>query len=66
MKCFLGIDVGSVSTNIVVLDESLQVADALYLRTQGNPINAITKGLKLIEDNLPENVEVIGVGTACS
>ncbi len=66
MKCFLGIDVGSVSTNIVVLDESLQVNEALYLRTQGNPINAITKGLKLIEDKLPENVEVSGVGTTGS
>ncbi|KUO52194.1 MAG: 2-hydroxyglutaryl-CoA dehydratase [Desulfitibacter sp. BRH_c19] len=66
MKCLLGIDVGSVSTNIVVLDEDLQVADSLYLRTQGNPINAITKGLKLIEEKLPNNVEIIGVGTTGS
>lgn len=66
MKCFLGVDVGSVSTNIVVLDEALNVVETLYLRTQGNPINAITKGLKYIEEKLPENVEVIGVGTTGS
>ena len=66
MKCFLGVDVGSVSTNIVVLDEGLNVVESLYLRTQGNPINAITKGLKHIEESLPDNVEVIGVGTTGS
>ena len=66
MKCLLGIDVGSVSTNIVVLDEDLQVVEDIYLRTQGNPINAITKGLKLIEEKLPNNVEVMGVGTTGS
>lgn len=66
MKCVLGVDVGSVSTNIVVLDEVLNVIESLYLRTQGNPINAITRGLKHIEEKLPDNVEVISVGTTGS
>ena len=66
MKCFLGVDVGSVSTNIIVLDEDLNVIETLYLRTQGNPINAITRGLKHIEEKLPTNTEVLGVGATGS
>lgn len=66
MKCFLGVDVGSVSTNIVVLNEQAELIDSLYIRTQGNPIGAITKGLKIINERLPVEREVLGVGTTGS
>ena len=48
-RCFLGIDIGSVSSNFVAVDESLNVIDKIYLRTQGQPINVIKKGLSLIK-----------------
>lgn len=41
---YLGIDVGSVSTDIVVLDQNLNVEYKLYLRTKGRPIKAIQEG----------------------
>ena len=65
MKVLLGIDVGSVSTNFVALEESGKVIDSLYLRTQGNPIAAVQEGLRrLYERN--SQIEVMGVGTTGS
>ena len=43
---YLGVDVGSVSTDLVILDEDLKVLDKLYLRTKGRPIEAIQEGLR--------------------
>jgi activator of 2-hydroxyglutaryl-CoA dehydratase len=40
-KAYLGIDVGSVSTNLIVIDEQYEVLASLYLRTQGQPIRVI-------------------------
>lgn len=44
-KYSLGIDVGSVSTNLVLLGETGEVHYKLYLRTEGRPIEALMKGL---------------------
>jgi len=38
---YLGIDVGSVSTNLVVINENDEIVEKLYLRTSGQPINAL-------------------------
>ena len=43
-KGYLGIDVGSVSTNLVVVDEQFTVLESLYLRTQGKPIEILQRG----------------------
>ena len=42
-KFALGIDVGSVSTNLVLVDKKNHIIKKLYLNTDGNPINAIKK-----------------------
>lgn len=48
---YLGIDIGSTSTNLVVIDNDNKVMWYQYLRTNGNPINAVEEGLKqLVED----------------
>lgn len=47
---YLGVDVGSVSTDIVLLDGNMCVLEAFYLKTQGKPIRAIQEGFKLIKD----------------
>lgn len=66
MKGYLGIDVGSVSTNIVVIDESTEVQASLYLRTNGQPIKAIQEGMQIIYQELPRDIEILGVGTTGS
>ncbi|MGI6165949.1 MAG: acyl-CoA dehydratase activase, partial [Limnochordia bacterium] len=65
MRGYLGIDVGSVSTNLVVVDEEFQVIESLYLRTQGKPIEAIQKGLRELAKRLGDT-EIMGVGTTGS
>ena len=45
-ECYLGIDVGSVSTNLVLIDSNDIILWKLYLRTEGQPIEAIKQGLK--------------------
>ncbi|MHB1126840.1 MAG: acyl-CoA dehydratase activase [Bacillota bacterium] len=66
MQGFLGIDVGSVSTNVVVLDEKGGVLESLYIRTQGQPIAAVKKGLGMIGERLDRSVRIEGVGSTGS
>ncbi len=66
MKGYLGIDVGSVSTNIVFMDEATHVLESLYLRTNGQPVVTVQRGLKQMRSKLPANTLVKGVGTTGS
>lgn len=62
---YIGIDVGSVSTNLVALDDQLNVANFLYLRTMGRPVETIQEGMTRLAKEL-EHPEVLGVGTTGS
>lgn len=66
MKGYIGIDVGSVSINIIFIDDGGVVADAIYLRTQGQPIAMVQKGLKELSGRLPAGSKVRGVGATGS
>ena len=46
MAGYLGVDVGSISTNVVVIDAGMQVLAREYLMTVGRPLEAITEGLE--------------------
>ena len=64
---YLGIDVGSVSTNLVILDEHAAVVAAIYRRTQGQPIRAVQEGMKeLLELIAGRKIEIQGVGATGS
>lgn len=65
MEYYLGIDVGSVSTDIVVIDRDENVLDKLYLKTAGRPIDAVQKGMTKLRDNLGD-IPISGVGTTGS
>jgi predicted CoA-substrate-specific enzyme activase len=62
---YMGVDVGSVSTNIVLLDNTLKVIENLYLRTKGKPIKAIQYGLKILSEKY-DNKQIRSVGTTGS
>jgi len=66
MKAYLGIDVGSVSTDLVLLDENNNVISDVYIRTGGQPIKAVQTGLKQLSQKAGEDIEVVGVGTTGS
>jgi predicted CoA-substrate-specific enzyme activase len=62
---YLGVDVGSVSTDLVLLNEKLDIVEKLYLRTKGKPIKAIQEGFKLLKDKYKDD-EIKAVGTTGS
>ncbi|MDO7786457.1 acyl-CoA dehydratase activase [Desulforamulus aquiferis] len=66
MKGYLGIDVGSVSTNIVFMDEETNVLESLYLRTNGQPVVTVQRGFRQIRDKIDKNTVIRGVGTTGS
>ncbi|AGL01971.1 acyl-CoA dehydratase activase [Desulfoscipio gibsoniae] len=66
MYGYLGIDVGSVSTNLVLIGEDGTVKQSFYLRTRGRPIEVVQQGLKQMQAALPDKVKVAGVGTTGS
>ena len=68
MDIYLGIDVGSVSTNIVLLNEDQDVLNSLYLRTMGNPIKVLKEGLKQVRELIStyDQAKVKGVGATGS
>ncbi|MBS4024548.1 MAG: 2-hydroxyglutaryl-CoA dehydratase [Clostridia bacterium] len=67
MKCYLGIDVGSVSTNIVLINQEKKMIYNDYLRTQGQPLIILKNGLlKLAKANSNNDYEIAGVGTTGS
>src|SRR5689334_15598627 len=44
VPAYLGLDIGSVSTNVVVIDGSGTVIHDVYLRTAGRPVEAVRQG----------------------
>jgi predicted CoA-substrate-specific enzyme activase len=63
---YLGIDIGSVSTNLALLDESGRLFHGIYLRTVGRPIEVVNQGLQEIEKLFGTRVKICGVGTTGS
>jgi len=66
MEAYLGIDVGSVTTKLAVLDEYDELVTHIYLLTQGKPIEMVQQGLKQIKQQLPKDVDIRGVATTGS
>jgi predicted CoA-substrate-specific enzyme activase len=66
LPIYLGIDVGSISTNVVAIDENNNVIAKRYLMTSGRPIEAVQRGVKEIGDEIGEFVTVAGAGTTGS
>lgn len=69
MKCYLGIDVGSISYKFVLLDKKNQVLFWIYRRTDGNPIGALQQGLRDLKkfvENGKDKIEISGVATTGS
>ncbi|OGW31479.1 MAG: CoA protein activase [Nitrospirae bacterium GWF2_44_13] len=66
IPAYLGIDIGSISTNLAVIDENCNLLSKRYLMTAGQPIEAVKQGLKEIGEEAGDRVEIIGVGTTGS
>lgn len=65
-KAYLGVDVGSISTNLVLIDEHAQVLARRYLWTKGRPIDVVLQGLRDLKEEIGGHVEILGAGTTGS
>lgn len=61
----MGVDVGSVSTDVVLIDKDFNVIEKIYLRTKGRPIRAVQQGIKILK-NKYESSDIVSVGTTGS
>ncbi|HHZ17546.1 MAG TPA: 2-hydroxyglutaryl-CoA dehydratase [Clostridia bacterium] len=65
-KAYLGVDVGSVSTNLVVMGEDGEILESLYIRTLGQPVKAVQEGLRKLGSRMGDQVSIAGAGVTGS
>lgn len=65
-ECFLGIDIGSVSTNIVLMNRSDEIIEKRYVRTEGKPVNVLQRELLDIHEKYKDKIKIVGCGTTGS
>ena len=66
ITAYLGIDIGSISTNLAIIDETGKLLAKRYLMTAGRPIEAVRQGLREIYEEVGDLIDVKGVGTTGS
>lgn len=65
-SCYLGIDVGSISTNCVIITPEGEVLSEIYKRGEGNPIESVQQCLAQVMAQLPDSFHIKGVCTTGS
>lgn len=66
LTVYLGIDVGSVTTKVALVDEKGKFVDSYMLRTSGKPVAAVQAGLRELHKKALCEYDVKGVGTTGS
>jgi predicted CoA-substrate-specific enzyme activase len=66
VEAYMGIDIGSVSTNVAVIDDDGNMLKAIYTRTEGRPIEVVDRCLKEVESEIGDRIRIVGVGTTGS
>ncbi len=62
-KAFMGIDIGSVSLNIAVIDAKLRLLESVYERTRGQPIRALIAVFEDLQRRFPELCRALCTGS---
>jgi predicted CoA-substrate-specific enzyme activase len=57
-SCYLGIDIGSTSTNLVLIGEDENVIDTIYLRTKGDSKQAVREGFAQLREKYPNDMTI--------
>ncbi|MFO7865138.1 MAG: acyl-CoA dehydratase activase [Salinivirgaceae bacterium] len=66
LPVYLGLDIGSLSTNVVLIDDDNNVVARRYLPTASKPLDAFQRGLREIQAEVGDKVEVVAAGTTGS
>jgi predicted CoA-substrate-specific enzyme activase len=65
--CLLGLDVGSTTTKAVIIRyEDNALLASIYLRTNGNPVQASIDCYKALNDQVKTKIKIVGLGTTGS
>ncbi|MBI5534069.1 MAG: hypothetical protein HY898_15210 [Deltaproteobacteria bacterium] len=65
-EAWVGVDLGSVSTDFALLSPDGKVIDGIYLPTRGRPIDVLREGLSILKERFADRLRVLGVGTTGS
>ncbi len=65
-EVYLGLDIGSLSTNVVLIDDENRVVSRRYLPTASKPLEAIRRGMSEIFEEVGNRVVVKAAGTTGS
>ncbi len=57
-KAYLGIDAGSTTTKLVLLDEDCRILYESYASNKGNPVDVIQKELEKIYDMMEDRIQI--------
>lgn len=63
---YLGIDIGSTSTNLVVVNDENEVIDYIYTKTMGKPKEVVESSIEILKERLGANFKIKGIGTTGS
>jgi predicted CoA-substrate-specific enzyme activase len=63
---YMGVDIGSTSTNLVLIDDEKNVIAYRYLRTKGNPRQAVREGMDSLQEQFEHRLTIRGIGTTGS
>ena len=66
VDAYIGVDVGSISTNVVVMDKQQRVLAKAYVMTAGKPLEAVQEGLRIVAPDVAGKVEYCGAATTGS
>ncbi len=66
VEVYLGLDIGSVSTKLAIIDENQALVKEIYTKTDSRPIEVVTKILKEVNKESGSKILVRGVGTTGS
>jgi len=62
-KLYMGIDVGSVSLNIAIIDEQVRLCASVYERTKGQPVPVLLEALNRLAGDFPWVSGVLATGS---
>ncbi|MBT9133044.1 2-hydroxyglutaryl-CoA dehydratase [candidate division NPL-UPA2 bacterium Unc8] len=65
-NAFLGIDVGSITTKIAIINEQDEIIVCSYAKTEGDPVRTIQAGLKEVSSVADATSKILSVGTTGS
>ncbi len=66
VDAYLGLDIGSVGTKLVLVDDDGDVIHYIFTRTEGRPIEVVTRSLLELREAVGDRVRIKGVGSTGS